>query len=141
MNKIEIATRLAWHFIGTPYRWGGDDPTSFDCSGLCIELLKSTGKLQRSGDWTANGLYHTFDKTVAPAEGVLACYWNRSKDRIVHIEYCIDEQHTIGASGGGSRTRNLQDAIAQNAYVKVRPINYSRGEVSFIDPYVLERIA
>jgi hypothetical protein len=139
LKPIEISTKLAWHFVGKLYKWGGDDPTAFDCSGLVVELLKSSGKLPRSGDWTANGLQRKFTEVFSAGEGILACYWNRSEDRIVHIEYCIDEHTTIGASGGGSRTKTVQDAIAQNAYIKVRPINYSRGAVSFVDPFLEDR--
>ena len=34
----------AYSFLGTPYRWGGDDPlTGIDCSGLALEVLKAAG--------------------------------------------------------------------------------------------------
>jgi len=41
---------------------------------------------------------------------------------MTHVEFCIDELHTIGASGGGNRNLTQEDAIRTNAYVKVRPI-------------------
>jgi len=144
MNSImaisgkRIATQVAWHFLGTPYRWGGDDPSSFDCSGFCIELLKSTGVLPRRGDWTANDLYNKFKTVPSASEGTLACYYNRAGDRIIHIEYCLNRTHTIGASGGGSRTLTLEDAHNQNAYVKIRPVNSQRGRVVFVDPFHID---
>ena len=38
-----LQTALA--YLGTPYVWGGDDPSGFDCSGFVIECLKSAGLL------------------------------------------------------------------------------------------------
>ncbi len=130
-----IATKVAWKFLGTLYRWGGDDPSSFDCSGFVIEILKSCGRLPRKGDWTAHGLYEKFKTVPSAKEGTLACYYNREETRIIHIEYCIDSSTTIGASGGGSRTKTSTDAVNQNAYVKTRPINRARGRVVFVDPF------
>ena len=39
------AYKLAWKYIGKFYKWGGDDPSGFDCSGFVIEILKSVGIL------------------------------------------------------------------------------------------------
>ena len=43
----------------------------FDCSGYCIEILKSVGLLPRKGDWTAAGLFEKFGKVVEPSTGCL----------------------------------------------------------------------
>jgi len=120
----EIAEKVAWSLHGLPYRWGGDDPmTGFDCSGLVVEILKSVGVLPRNGDWTAAGLYSRFaplGKVEEPDSGCLV-FWGNDR-KITHVEYCIGNGLTIGASGGGSATTSDSAAAAQNAYVKVRPI-------------------
>jgi cell wall-associated NlpC family hydrolase len=137
MDRRATATKLAWHFVGTPYVWGGDDPTGFDCSGLCIEILKSVGLLPRVGDWTAAGLYAKFEprSVLNGDEGVLVFYQTRS-GKIIHVEYCIDKELSIGASGGGSATLNPALAAEHNAYVKVRPFR-SRDNISgFLDPFL-----
>ena len=131
-----LATRVAWSLHGLPYRWGGDDPIQgFDCSGLVIEILRSVGLVAREGDWTADDLYFKYHhlEQPAPYEGCLA-FWRRG-GRMTHVEYCIDDKHTIGASGGGSATTDLFAAIAANAYVKVRPIRI--GAV-IVDPFKLD---
>jgi len=119
----KIASSLAFKFVGKPYIWGGDDAVAgWDCSGFVIEILKSVGLLPRSGDWTAEGLYLLFkDKEVTVAkEGCLVFFAKNNK--INHVEYVWKNGLTIGASGGGSRTLTREDAIKQNAYIKMRPI-------------------
>lgn len=135
MNKNNIATKVAWQFVGTLYRWGGDDPSGFDCSGLVIEILKSVGIINRKQDFTAAGLYNKFKhaEVQQPGAGCLI-FWGKNKTKITHVEYCIDEAHTIGASGGGSTTLTHADAIKQNAYVKVRPIR--QNYIAIVNPFL-----
>ena len=137
MTPQQIATRTAWAHLGRPYIWGGDDPVAgFDCSGFVIELLKSAGALPRDGDWSAAALYERFRGTLrsAPSEGCLA-FWRGKGGGIVHVEYCLDEHHAIGASGGTSQNTSLQAAIDTNAYIKVRPVWGRAGLAGFADPF------
>ncbi|MCJ7772689.1 MAG: C40 family peptidase [Desulfobacterales bacterium] len=138
-EKREIASKIAWTYLGTPYIWGGDDPMAgFDCSGFCIEILKSVGILPKTGDWTAHMLWEKFkDKEVeTPQAGCLAFWTNSSKDKIVHVEYAINDTLSIGASGGGSTTTSITTAIDQNAYIKVRPIKSRRYLKGILDPFL-----
>jgi len=136
MSK-EIAVHIAWSYLGLPYRWAGDDPIQgFDCSGMCVEILKSVGVLPRKGDWTAHGLYRLFsDKEIDdPKRGCLIFYGSKSK--ITHVEFAITDELTIGASGGGSRTLTEQNAVDQNAFIKVRPWANRGGSKFFVDPFM-----
>lgn len=141
MSKKDIVSRIAFSYLGTAYKWGGDDPMAgFDCSGFVIELLKSVGILPRKGDWTAQSLWHLLylhrlTKLKNVREGCLVFWFNRKGDRYIHVEYCINEHLSIGASGGGSRTKTTQDAINQNAYIKIRPINSRKGKKSYVFPF------
>jgi len=129
-----LALSYALKFTGTYYSWGGDDPSGFDCSGFVVEILKSIGKIGRGSDYTANGLYNLFPKTDKPDSGVLAFWYNKSKTKIVHVEICLNKHQTIGASGGTSRTVTKEDAIRDNAFIKIRPI---RENAVFADPFAL----
>ena len=137
-DLIGISLRVAWQFLGLPYRWGGDDPMQgFDCSGFIIELLKSTGILSRKMDTTAHGLWMMFanNEVAIPVEGCLV-FWKRSDGRIIHVEMCIDERRSIGASGGGGTTVTIEDAIQKNAYIKIRPFRTRPHIKGFLDPFM-----
>ena len=141
MNR-ELASKIAFSYLGKPYIWGGDDPLGgFDCSGFVIEILRSVGILSRDGDWTAQGLWNLFTqhRVSKPAVGCLVFYRGASdeRSRIVHVEYCLDEHHSIGASGGGSSTQQLTDAIVTNAFVKVRLITGRSNIAGYVDPFEL----
>lgn len=138
-NLRAIALYLWEKELGKPYRWGGDDPIGgFDCSGLVIEHLKSVGVLPRSGDWTADGLAKRFQgREVTTLKPGCLLFWFRGQ-KIGHVEIVWhvvgDRVLTIGASGGGSRTKTEADAERQNAYIKVRPA--SPEWVKAVDPFI-----
>ena len=117
--------RTALAYLGTPYVWGGDDPSGFDCSGFVLECLKSAGLVGESEDYTADGLLRLFEGKVVdgPIKGGLLFYLN-SRGRATHVTICLDEYFQIGASGGGSTTKDASGAWRDNAFVKIRPIRF-----------------
>ena len=132
-----LALDIAWKLYGVPYIWGGDDPiVGFDCSGLIVEILKSVGVLPLNGDWTAHDLWEYFkeSKVDAPYFGCLV-FWEAPNSRARHVEMILNDELSIGASGGRSTTTNLATASKQNAYVKIRPFE-GRGRIKgFLDPF------
>ena len=134
--KRQLVLDIAFSYLGTFYTWGGDDPSSFDCSGFVIECLKSVGALPREGDWTAKALWHKFP--IKPANGKAGdlVFWSNPSDKIIHVEICINEDVAIGASGGGSKTKTREDAIKHNAFIKIRPIDSRKHVKGFVNPYV-----
>ena len=136
-TQREMAVKIAWRMWGIPYIWGGDDPVDgFDCSGMCVEILKSVGVLSRKGDWSAHGLYRLFEgnEVDTPVEGCLV-FWGQPA-YITHVEFVISDNLCIGASGGGRRTLTWRDAVRQNAYIKIRPWPNRGGDRFFVDPFI-----
>lgn len=130
----DIAVKLAWHYVGRPYRWGGDDPeVGFDCSGLIVELLQASGII--TGDYTANAMMHMFKKYEVPYPYPGCLVFFGYDDRASHVEFCINDMQTIGASGGGRSTLSLKAAVEQNAFIKVRPINRRDDLIRIVDPF------
>jgi hypothetical protein len=129
--------RTAVAYLGTPYRWGGDDPSGFDCSGLVIECLKSVGLLDEKDDFTADGLMRRLaDREVAdPRSGALLFRVNPS-GRAEHVAICLDTCFEIGASGGCRQTAKPTEAWRDNAYVKIRPISNPPGRRRICDPFL-----
>lgn len=130
------AIDYAKRFIGLPYIWGGDDPIAgFDCSGLVVEVLQAVGLIPDGSDFTAHSLYQHFleQAVIHPCGGCLAFCYRDTK--IHHVELLIDDLHTVGASGGGSATLTASDAIASNAFVKMRPLSHLGDRVLFCDPF------
>jgi cell wall-associated NlpC family hydrolase len=106
--------QVAIEFLGRPYVWGGDDPVEgFDCSGLVVECLNSVGRLPREGDWTAEELWRKFlgSDHPDPKRGDLVFWKSQETDWMIHVEICSNDEISIGASGGGSGTLSLADAI------------------------------
>jgi hypothetical protein len=144
MSLRQLALDYAARFVGQPYVWGGNDPIAgFDCSGLWIEVLRAVGRLPRTGDWTAHQLLEVvfggLPRVTRPGElrpGMLV-FWPRADGRMRHVEgvYAVidGEVITLGASGGGSATKTLADAIRMDAFTKLRPI--APGWVAAVDPF------
>lgn len=135
--KRASAIRYIWAFLGTPYRWGGDDPLAgFDCSGLVIEVLTGVGILPHGFDATAEGLYQRFKvNEVEKGYAGCLCLWFNATGKMTHVEMMVDDGHTIGASGGGSATTSTDAAAAQNAFVKLRPLGYRGSRYILVDPF------
>lgn len=135
-NRRTIACMVAWQYLGNWYKWGGDDPSGFDCSGLVIEILKSVGVLMPGIDLTARDLFRNFRKVSAPYMGTLVFY----NTPISHVEFCMDSVYAIGASGGGKKTLTVEDAIRDNAFIKIRPIIRQRVISGYADPFVKQNV-
>jgi hypothetical protein len=70
-------------------------------------------------------------------EGCLV-FWKGKRDRIIHVEYALNDVLCIGASGGGARTDSRHEAILSNAYIKVRPFAGRAGVSGAVDPFILK---
>jgi len=137
MRARAVSTLLSLH--GKPYIWRGDDPMAgFDCSGLMMEVLQSVGIIKRGLDYSAAGLFNIYrDHTVdTPKAGCLVFWYENDTGVVIHVEMCVDQYYVVGASGGGRATDSLQDAINQNAYVKMNPINYRGSNYIIADPFM-----
>ena len=133
-QKLKWFMHTALAYLGTPYRWGGDDPSGFDCSGFVIECLKTVGLCKENEDFTANSLLQHFSEKQAiqkPEKGALLFYCS-SSGRAYHVVICLNQFYQIGASGGNNETTKSQKAWEQNAYIKIRPIPKMSSKIKIV---------
>lgn len=139
MNSISVIQSMLQYgmcFIGTAYRWGGDDPIDgFDCSGFVQELLSSVG-MDPSGDQTAQGLYDMFRyRSLVDKKGPGAiAFYGKSIHEIKHVAMMLNECQILEAGGGGSKTIDRASAASANAFVRVRPVNRRPDLVAVLMP-------
>lgn len=124
--------------IGVHYKWGGNNPVEgFDCSGLVCEFLRTAGECP-SGDHSAQSLHDYF--SIGRAEpnryqfGALA-FFGESVTKISHTGIVLDAYQMIEAGGGNHLTLTREDAMRQNAFVRMRPINSRSDFVMLWKPY------
>ena len=136
--NIELLRNYALRFVGLPYIWGGDDPMrGFDCSGLVQELLRAFGAHPNyNDDMTAQGLYDALMKSGqynVTLPGALAFYGKNFR-AISHVAMIIYPDIIIEAGSGGSATKTVQDAIDQNAYIRIRSLKRRSDLIACIMP-------
>lgn len=120
--------------FGRPYVWGGNGPLSYDCSGLCMAILRNGGCAPKQ-DSTAQELYDFYNKNGVPCQpfqGALAFFGR--PDRIHHVGWCIDKNIMLNASGGGSHVTTVPLAQRFNASVKIEPIMMRTDFVATLMP-------
>lgn len=131
-----IVVEYAKTFLGKPYLYGGDDPLiGFDCSGLVIECLKSVGMFPLQ-DMTAQNLYSYFKPTgtLNKAGPGALCFYGKSTSQISHIAIMINDFQVLEAGGGTSQTDSFDDAVKQNAFIRIRPFMQRKDFVEVIMP-------
>jgi cell wall-associated NlpC family hydrolase len=89
----ERAVKLALRMVGTPYRWGGESPDGFDCSGLVrwaygrvgVDLPHSSYALYGRGRSVSRGHMKPGDVLIFSGLGHVGLYVSRG--RMVHAPY------------------------------------------------------
>jgi hypothetical protein len=97
-NKREIIEEYAYHFLGSPYLWGGRSTFGVDCSGFVQVVYKMSGiKLKR--DASQQSEYGTTLSFVEEAQPGDLAFFDNEEGKIVHVGIVLKNQEIIHASG------------------------------------------
>lgn len=114
---------------------GDDDPVlGFNCKGLINELLRGVGLMGHSENPAVRTIYAKFqDKAVKgePRRGDLLFYGKIEPGKepdITHVAIMIDDLHMMEAGGGRRGVDTDFEAAKENAFVRMRPVEFRETE-------------
>lgn len=106
-----------------------------DCSGLVMELLMAAGVFPHKTDLSAQGIFDALESKSGSGWGAgCLAFYGESIIKIKHVGFCVDAYMMLEAGGGDSTTVTLAEAIAKNAFVRLRPIKYRKDFLCVIRP-------
>lgn len=136
MKDLDWILAAALQFLGKPYLWSGQGPNGYDCSGLVREVLAPTMVLPKD-DLNSQGMHDWLLKTgahIGSLESGALAFYGADDHSITHVALLLSPDIIIEAAGGDHTTTSVEQAIKQNAFVKLRNINYRKDLVSVLMP-------
>jgi len=121
--QSEVVAR-ALRYLGTPYRWGGNGPYAFDCSGFVIYVLRPFGVTlpRRSRDMASSGV-HVDRSDLQP--GDLLFFATAGGRTVSHVGMYIGGGqliHSSTARSGGVIISNLHSDYFTRTFVTARRV-------------------
>ncbi len=111
--SVDVAVQTALAQLGKPYRWGGNGPGSFDCSGLVVYSFRAAGitSLPRSSS-AQYGATTRISRSELRA-GDLVFYHSP----ISHVAIYIGDGKVVEAPNSGNNVRIRTDGITRSGIV------------------------
>jgi LysM repeat protein len=97
----------AYKVIGVPYKWAGNTPDGFDCSGFIYYTFNRAGK--QIGRYSSEGYFSRSYYIDKPQPGDLVFFANTYKPGISHMGIYIGNNEFIHAGSNGVEITNLDN--------------------------------
>jgi cell wall-associated NlpC family hydrolase len=120
-NTGEQIVHISKQLIGSPYRYGGESPSGFDCSGLVSYIYRELGiSVPRSSRQLHKQSHKVSLGSLQPGDLV---FFAISKNKISHVGIYASEKQFIHAPSSGKR---VSMASLDNPYWEKRLIGAGR---------------
>ncbi|WP_416730999.1 C40 family peptidase [Fictibacillus sp. JL2B1089] len=108
---VEVAKK----YEGTPYKWGGESPDGFDCSGYLQYIFNEAGNVELPR--TVDDIYAEGTKVDSPAVGDIV-FFNLEGDGPSHAGvYIGNDQFVHASSSKGVTTAELNSSYWSERYI------------------------
>jgi LysM repeat protein len=97
----------AYKVLGVPYKWAGNTPDGFDCSGFIYYTFNQAGK--QIGRFSSEGYFSRSYYIDKPQPGDLVFFANTYKPGISHMGIYIGNNEFIHAGSNGVEISNLDN--------------------------------
>ena len=116
VNQAIVNTAMS--AVGSPYRYGGDGPTAFDCSGLVVYSYQAAGvKVPRTSALQFKASTPISIEEARPGDLLFFSYSNK----VSHVGIYLGNQQFVHApsSGGHVSVQSLEQAHYRDHFVGV----------------------
>lgn len=124
-GKVQSILRGAMALLGTPYRWGGDGPDGFDCSGLVNYVFKNALGIELPR--VSREMARKDDAQLIKDRGALAAgdlvFFGR-KGRVNHVGIYVGDGRFLHAPSRGKDVRvdSLVSGYWSNNFMQARRV-------------------
>ncbi|GGH68120.1 putative peptidoglycan endopeptidase LytE [Compostibacillus humi] len=112
--KVDKLVSVAKNLVGTGYKWGGADPSGFDCSGFIYYVFNQSGQSVKR--LSSAGYYDRSYYVNKPQVGDLVFFANTYKSGISHLGIYIGNNQFVHASSNGVEITSLNNSYWKSKF-------------------------
>ena len=115
--------KIANQYIGVPYKWGGNTPAGFDCSGFLVYVFDQAGiSLPRTADDQYNKVGKAVEKSDLKIGDLVFFSGTYDKKGITHSGIYVGNNNFISATNSGVLVASLDNSYWKSKYTGAKRV-------------------